>query len=158
MPKHFGFFGLVRLEIVLCGSRSHVMPTWIGAAAGISDCGRIQQPCHPHAGMCGSKESMAAAYHCHPSYYDNPTLHIGVRLGRPFRTNNCLSILQVHVAVLRKHNYLPIVIIGGFVPYTRYGTGFSLTLYSVFNGSPILYFLSTNWSTAYCNSWYGKLP
>ena len=25
------------------------------------------------------RASMAAAYHCHPSYYENPTLHIGVR-------------------------------------------------------------------------------
>jgi hypothetical protein len=24
------------------------------------------------------RASMAAAYHCHPSYHENPTLHIGV--------------------------------------------------------------------------------
>jgi len=80
---------------------SHVMPAWACAMAGIYGCGRIQQPCHPHAGMCGGmgsmaavtsssaamsclrwlvrrRASMAATYHCHPSYHENPTLHIGV--------------------------------------------------------------------------------
>ena len=52
--------------------------TFACALAGICGGGGIQQPCHPHAGMCGGMGSMAAAYHCHPSYYENPTLHIGV--------------------------------------------------------------------------------
>ena len=30
-------------------------------------------------GLVRWRASMAAAYHCHPSYYENPTLHIGVR-------------------------------------------------------------------------------
>ena len=42
-------------------SSSHVMPTRIGVVAGIYGCGRIQQPCHPHAGMCDGLGSMAAA-------------------------------------------------------------------------------------------------
>jgi len=43
------------------GSSSHVMPELECTLAGIFGCGRIQQPCHPHAGMCGGMGSMAAA-------------------------------------------------------------------------------------------------
>ncbi len=39
---------------------------------------RAKQPCHPCAGLCVGLGSMPAACHCHPSYYENPTLHIGV--------------------------------------------------------------------------------
>jgi len=53
-------------------------PRWHVRRHGIYGCGRIQQPCHPRAGMCGGMGSMAAAYHCHPYYHETPTLHIGV--------------------------------------------------------------------------------
>ena len=46
---------------ILSERSSRVMPTRIGAVAGIYGCGRIQQPCHPHAGLCGGLGSMAAA-------------------------------------------------------------------------------------------------
>ena len=60
---------------------------------------RAKQPCHADVGLCDGghlwlrqssaamscrrwlvrwRASMAAAYHCHPSYHENPTLHIGV--------------------------------------------------------------------------------
>ena len=65
-----------------------VVPTWAGfgclvmtrlacAVAGICGCGRTQQPCHPHAGMCAAWDLWLRTYH--PSQYENPTLHIGVR-------------------------------------------------------------------------------
>ena len=57
----------VRAYFTVGPQYSHVMPAWACAVAGICGCGRIQQPCHPHAGMCGGMGSMAAAYHCHPS-------------------------------------------------------------------------------------------
>ena len=75
-------------------------PRWHVRWHGIYGCGRIQHPCHPHAGMCDGLGSMAAAeFSSHviptlacaaawdlwlrhlgicPSYYENPTLHIGV--------------------------------------------------------------------------------
>ena len=33
-------------------------------------------------GQVRGRASMAAEYHCHPSYHENPTLHIGVRWGQ----------------------------------------------------------------------------
>ncbi len=72
----------------------------LGGNLVVPDVGRFRLPCHDKAGLCGGgllwlrqnsaamscqrrlvrrRASMAAAWHCHPSYYENPTLHIGVR-------------------------------------------------------------------------------
>ena len=45
MPKPFGCFGWVRLEIVLGGFSSHVMPAQACALAGIYGCGILESAC-----------------------------------------------------------------------------------------------------------------
>ena len=56
--EDFGFFGFFRLEIV-------------------SQCLIAALSCR--CWLARWRAFMAAACHCHPSYYENPTLHIGVR-------------------------------------------------------------------------------
>ena len=65
------------------------------------------------------RASVAAAWHCHPSYYENPTLHIRVRWGRPFRTlfplplyviarNEAIHLCQIYVRFVspqKKHPF-----------------------------------------------------
>ena len=64
------------------GSSSHVMPTRIGVVAGIYGCDRIQQPCHPRAGLCGGLGSMSAVFACEKTHIC-PWANPGLLAGRP---------------------------------------------------------------------------
>ena len=78
------------LSIVVCFTRITVnVPRIVINCLGniASGCGWLQQPCHADTGLCGGGHLWLRYTGSRPSYYENPTLHIGVWWDRPFRTH-----------------------------------------------------------------------